>query len=272
MNKELERKFDKEEFYGWRAKQAMADNYVAICKQACESATTFNIFKSHPHYRTILEHVPYSLGVKYLENVKLKNSNLLDTIEQFVHANDQYGSPQTEYFKEYCKLRMSPTTARYIKVLSDLELLFGDMSGKNIVEIGGGYGGLATVINVKYKAAAYIDIDLEHSARLANKHSKIVGMVNFEAIPPNMVKERLKDLDIDLCISNYSFSECNTETQDFYIENVLKKSKSGYITHNSSKERADETFAKLKGYNNFRIYDLDLCKKQHSIFAWGGNS
>ena len=74
---------------------------------------------------------------------------------------------------------------------------------------------------------------------------------------------------IDLFISNYSFSECNSETQDFYINNIIKYAKNGYITHNASKERSQSMFTKLKSFHdNLKIYDLDLSIKQHPIFTW----
>jgi hypothetical protein len=271
MTSEIERKFKENEFYGWRAAEGAADRYVAFCQRAVESKEVFHSFKIHPSYTPILEHVPQDLGYKYLNYVKNNNPALLKDVDKFIEKNEQIGNANKYKFPEFSNKSFSPTTARYIKVLSDLETLFGCLDDKVIIEIGGGYGGLAAVIGTKYKFSKYYNIDLKEPGALAQKYCDRLGVENFISIFPDQISEKFIDVSFDIVISNYSFSECNEETQDMYIKYILNKSKNGYIIHNSSKERAKTTFQKLNNYNNFRIYDKDLCVKKHDIFTWSAN-
>ena len=186
----------------------------------------------------------------------------------FRAANDSVGNPVLASWESFGVTRMSPTTIRYIKVLSDLNTLFGNLDNFNIVEIGGGYGGLCNIIYRKHKFANYYDIDLPEPLSLANLYCKHVGIDNF--FPTQITKlEELEDVKIDLVISNYAFSECNYETQDVYVEKVLSKAERGYITHNTGVDRQERTKSIIQNYNNFRVFDKDLCKKEHPIFVWG---
>ena len=95
-------------------------------------------------------------------------------------------------------------------------------------------------------------------------------MNNFHVLTPKQLGE-LENVEIDLVISNYAFSECNYETQDIYIDKILSKSKRGYITHNNSEERRNRTKSIIEAYDGFKVFDVDLCKKQHPIFTWGSS-
>lgn len=269
MSIETERRFLKKEYYGWRAAEAMATQYIDVCKHALLNEELFSNFRRYPQYMTILEHVPEHLGKAYLDKVKEENENLLNDVESFVEANDKIGNPIKANYPNYSNLPMSPTTARYIKVLSDLENLFGSLDNMNIVEIGGGYGGLATVINTKYNFSNYYNVDLLFPCKLSKKYCDANNITNFTIVTPEKVEKILTDKDIDLVISNYAFSECNLETQDFYIKTILDKSPRGYVTHNTGKDRIERSKEVFKKYNNFSVYGYDLCKKKHPILAWG---
>jgi hypothetical protein len=269
MSTETKRRFLKEEYYGWRASESMAIQYIDVCKHALLNEDLFDNFRRYPQYMTILEHVPETLGKAYLDDVKEKNENLLNDIDSFVKANDKIGNPIKVSYPNYSNLSMSPTTARYIKVFSDLENLFGSLEGMNIVEIGGGYGGLATVIGAKYGFSNYYNVDLLFPCKLSKKYCNANNVQNFSIVTPEKVEKTFADKPIDLVISNYAFSECNLETQDFYIKNILDKSKRGYITHNTGQDRIERSKSVFEKYENFLVYGSDLCRKKHPILAWG---
>ena len=134
---------------------------------------------------------------------------------------------------------MSATTWRYIKVLSDLQMLFGDLDGWDVVEIGAGYGGQCKIINDLYDFSSYTIYDLEPVARLAQKYLRRVGsfavdklrLADFRRLGQD--KRRM----YDLVISNWALSECTKEIQDLYIEHVLRRSRRGYITYNQISHR-----------------------------------
>tara|TARA_R110002074_G_scaffold254438_1_gene426515 strand:- start:492 stop:1313 length:822 start_codon:yes stop_codon:yes gene_type:complete len=266
--KEVERRFKKDEYYGWRCAENMVDGYLAGCMAAYSYDSVFNNFKAQGSYGYILEHVPQDLGLAYLKNVQENNVKFIHKIKKFL-VNDLYGNPSRSLKIPEFGIDMSPTTARYIKVLSDLTTLFGSLEGMNIVEIGAGYGGLSLVISREFKFANYYDVDLHEPGKLASRYcNKAHKMSNFQVVTPEQL-DKLDNIEIDLVISNYAFSECNYETQDVYIEKILSKAKRGYITHNNSEERRNRTKSIIENYSNFKVFDYDLCKKKHPIFTWG---
>jgi len=273
-SKETERGFKKEEYYGWRCAQSMVDTYIAGCLAAANYDNVFKNFKEQTAYGYILEHVPADLGAKYLDNVQNHNLDLLKGIKKF-YINDKLGSPSIQKYRldEFKGeiITISPTTARYIKVLSDLKSLYGSLDDMNIVEIGAGYGGMPLVMSKEFKFKNYYDVDLHGPAELAKKYCVDKHeMDNFHVLTPDQIDE-LKDVEIDLVISNYAFSECNYEAQDIYIDKILSKAKRGYITHNNSDERRNRTKSIIENYPNFKVFDYDLCKKKHPIFTWGSD-
>jgi putative sugar O-methyltransferase len=108
----------------------------------------------------------------------------------------------------------------YVKVLSDLKLKFGDLNGKKIVEIGGGYGGQARVLFLEFMNLDYTIIDLPEVLLLINKFTESAnlnsGKLNlFSALDFPTIKS-------DLVISNYAFSELPPLTQINYIKKKQK--------------------------------------------------
>lgn len=271
-----ERRFEKKDYYGWRCPDSWARSYLALCQKAVEDDEVFTKFRSSVQYGTILEHVPYDLSDRYLKNTFVNNRFLVDQIEKFTSANDKVGSPKIHTYEiaNYKKFQASATTLRYVKVLSDLITLFGSLKGLNIVEIGAGYGGLATVIKAQFPYNMYYNVDLSAPGALAKKYTSSRGIDNFISLTPEQLNE-LEDVKIDLLISNYAFSECNRETREIYINKILSKATMGYITHNGDDERRNETKSFIEKYDNFKIFDRDLADrvvKQHPIFVWDSQS
>lgn len=122
-------------------KTSLTDNdgygYTDVCRLAAEYDSIFKIFKRSNDYRRVLEHVTKNQGQDYLNIIKTEGKGLLRYMFKF-KENDRIGSPIR--FK-YDIGEISPTTLRYVKVLLDLKVLFGDLNDLNIVEIGAGYGG-----------------------------------------------------------------------------------------------------------------------------------
>lgn len=74
-------------------------------------------------------------------------------------------------------------------------------------------------------------------------------------------------------ISNYAFSELTREVQDIYLDRVILKSQSGYITWNSlSYDMMDgyalnELLEKIP--NSFTIPEEPLTSPNNCIIVWG---
>ena len=127
--------------------------------------------------------------------------------------------------------KISPSTLRYVKVLHDLMVHFGDLSNLKICEIGVGYGGQARIIFAKFpRVAQYHFVDLQSVLNLSKKY-----LSHFSDISADLCFHTLDNLpqnNYDLVISNYAFSELSRAIQELYLEQIINHSKHGYITYN----------------------------------------
>lgn len=211
----------------WNVNDSWYEAYINVCRLAASDDRYFNIFKSHPSYNLILEHVDYEQGLSYLKEIE-KNPKIMSWIDQF-KANDILGGTKLYEYSHNNIGLISPSTLRYIKVLCDLHNLFGDLNNFNICEIGGGYGGQCKIIDIFYDIKSYTIVDLEDVNRLSKLYlTKIGTNTNIRHLTyPVDVKS-----EYDLVISNYAFSELPKHVQDNYMF-ILKNSKHGYVTFNN---------------------------------------
>jgi putative sugar O-methyltransferase len=201
-------------------------DYKNICRLAYEDDKYFDTFKSNYSYNSILEHVTNEQGSLYLEYLYANFPEFENSIEKF-KLNDKYGG--TKKFSYGSIGEISPTTLRYIKVLSDIKSIFGDLSGKKIIEIGVGYGGQCFIINQFFDIKDYSLIDLDEALLLNEKY------LNKLNISHRKIKiEEIYDIneEYDLVISNYAYSEINRDLQELYWDKIISKSKNGYFTLN----------------------------------------
>ncbi|MBY0382060.1 MAG: putative sugar O-methyltransferase [Xanthobacteraceae bacterium] len=196
--------------------------YLAACRNA---ATTdgFNSFRKNFEYRRILEHVSIEDGRELLD---IASKRFPEYPWNEFRRNDEFGGAETV---EYGRLgNFTPTTNRYIKILSDIELLFGDLNGKRIVEIGGGYGGQARIIHARFTPKSYTIVDLPDPAALTRRYLDCFGLSNIT------VTSRISKPDMapDLVISNYALSEIRRKIQNEYLNAYALQSKHGYMIWN----------------------------------------
>lgn len=199
-------------------------------RAALESEEDFAVFKQLPGFKRAIERLPAARGAEYREIVLKQTPELLQHLEKF-RENDAVGSPT---LAPYAEGLISPTTWRYIKVLSDLKMLFGSLDGWRIAEIGAGYGGQAKIIGDLYDIESYTIYDLDLVSRLAQKYlsrteSPLAGrlrLADFAQLGQSVPET------YDLVISNWALSECTIPLQRVYIQHVLRQSTHGYITYN----------------------------------------
>jgi hypothetical protein len=221
------------------------DDYKNICKKAIYDENVFNSFKSEEAYRSILEHVSYEQGLDYFKKIKSSFPEYINYINDF-KQNDLFGGTKKYAYDNIGEV--SPTTLRYIKVLSDLKKLFGDLNGKNIIEIGVGYGGQCFVLNKYYNIKKYNLIDLPEVQGLSFKYLERLNVNTHKIINVSELKNLNEEYDI--VISNYAYSELDTELQDYYYDHIIKKSKMGYFTFNF----VSDLFG-IKSYNKQEIIE-----------------
>jgi len=246
-----------------------ANNYLRAVSAASSNDEVFKKFRRCLEYRQILEHITYLQSFQYKKILKkrkytFRKMNSLRTL-------DELGSPIRFYFP-ISELH-SPTSYRYLKVLSDLEILFdGDSSLKNIAEIGGGFGGQMMLVAENFTPSTITIYDLPEVLQLQKK----------------FLKEKIKDTQIifadgrnpkagsfDLVISNYALSEISRNIQDEYFDKVLASSKCGYLTWNVLSEKelggysVDEVISKIPGSRI--IEEKPLTAEGNVIIVWGDN-
>lgn len=224
-------KFGTPDFVGTNVVRSDSDDgsYIRSVKSATQNTSAFANFKRSPHYIRILEHVTEAQGLEYLDILSEQSPDLLKLIDLF-KDNDIVGNPYVYKYGEFGYI--SPTTLRYAKVASDLQVHFGNLSGFRIAEIGAGYGGQALILDRIWKLNSHTIFDLDPVLGLISRYLEchlLNGSYNVTTL--NRVNESEKPYD--LVISNYAFSELPKIVQIRYIEKVLGSAKRGYLTMNS---------------------------------------
>jgi len=215
---------------------------VVSVTQALENDAAFAGFKQLPGIKGAIERLNPARGAEYRAIVLDRTPELLQHLDTF-KENDRIGAPDLAPYPEGM---MSPTTWRYIKVLSDLKTLFGSLDGWHVAEIGVGYGGQCKLVNDLYDVASYTLYDLEPVSQLAQKylrraHSR--ASAKLRTADFRRLGETALDT-YDLVISNWALSECTKAVQDRYIHHVLRRSRHGYITYNQ--------ISHLRGIDSYR--------------------
>lgn len=193
-----------------------------------EKPKLFNNFKRNRHYMKVVETVTEKEGNEYLKILESRNDGFLKKGLETVLISDFIGNP-LKYFYDGYSIPLSPTTLRYLKVASDLNILFGK-DFFSVAEIGAGYGGQTLINDQILNVFSAKLFDLPYVNQLIEKYlnffllrgSYQTTIINNE-VPANF----------DLVLSNYAFSELPKDLQIVYIDKVLKNCKRGYLTMNS---------------------------------------
>jgi putative sugar O-methyltransferase len=211
---------------------SITDNefYLSSVRAALEDDEAFASCKQLAGIKGAVERLPEFRGAEYRDIVYRQTPGLLEYLEKF-RENDSIGRPQ---LGSYPDGPMSPTTWRYVKVVSDLQMLFRSLDGWHVAEIGVGYGGQCKILSDVYDVASYTMYDLEPVIGLAQKYQRRLQSRAADKVVAGDFR-RLGDGEpgrYDLVISNWALSECTRGIQDLYIEHVLRRSMHGYITYN----------------------------------------
>lgn len=199
-------------------------DYIDICKKAASDESVLTNYKRCREYRLVLEHVSRYQGEQYLEFIK----NDARILENLINVSKlEIGNPIRHKYEKIGF--MSPTQIRYAKILSDLEYFFGSLAEKIIVEVGVGNGGQAIQICNFENVKEFHLVDLPEVLALT---AKAVGPYNISENLRFLTPEILSNIESDLFISNYAFSELKKPVQDSYIKYLVLKAKSGYMLYN----------------------------------------
>lgn len=220
------------------------NGYIQLCREMINTPELIDNFKSNVAYRRVLEHLTPYQGLMYLNEAK--KSICFD--EKFIAGTmqvDKLGGGEIYKYRNFGTA--SPTSLRYLKVYCDLVDLFGPLGDLEISEIGCGYGGQSVVINTLSGANSYNYFDLPEVLTLIEKFLSRTNAPENIKLLDGRVPEVVKS---DLVISNYAFSELSRELQDRYLECVILRSNSGYITWN------DLSYRNLDGYSLQELIEI----------------
>ena len=212
----------------------MYASYTNFIKHAVNE--TVLDFKSHPMYTGILEHLDLPMIEYAREQVRILNSKgVSDTeIYDFASRNDAIGNPVRRYINEM--INCSPTSVRYVYHAHLILEHFSKFSNEiDIVEVGGGYGGLCFAIhtfankfNIKIKS--YTIVDLTEPLALQRRYLSEIGIDGVNFIDANTHGNGVPIGSY--LISNYAFSELDAENRAKYQEVLFPNISHGFMAWN----------------------------------------
>lgn len=241
--------------------QGKSDSQVTFYEQQLsrllKSKKRLSDFRRKYDYREILEHVTYTQGKSYLEQIQeYSPQNYIELIEGN-KANDLFGNP---YKYQYPGVgRVSPTTLRYISTAIDIFETIKLNKESVVAEIGVGYGGQAAILERMYGIRNYSAFDLPSVIQLSNVY---LNNVNSKLKFTSSGFSSDKNTTWDVVISNYAFSELHRDLQLSYIEHVIAKSKSGYMIMNSGRSNITGRSEGKLSLNEIRNYIPNLQVKE----------
>ncbi|MEO5331829.1 MAG: hypothetical protein H7839_07375 [Magnetococcus sp. YQC-5] len=204
------------------------EKYIPFIKSCLADRKVFSNFKAHPEYDLTIRTQTYKEYGNWLVYLISANTpEFFDIMDQF-KINDRVGGG---YLHDHKVIgRMNPGTLRYIKVCSDLFVLFGDTI-KTVAEIGCAYGGQFLVMDQFFKMKEYHMFDLPPVLQLISEY--LESHLLHSSYKNFTLNQHSGDVDYDLVVSNLAFSEVPVKTQLKYIKKVLSRSKRGYLTMNT---------------------------------------
>lgn len=215
----------------WNVPEQDITDYLSSCKRFCRNDAEFDNFKRDRAYRVILEHTTQEGGQIFIN--QMKNATIITEDQlQNIKQNDLYGNPELFSYDVFGQI--SPSTLRYVKNSLDILDFVGDEINdiENIVEIGGGYGGLCRVLSSFVDFENYVLIDLPEVNQLSGKY--LGKFSDLEGRVSQLSCFELEEIvGADLVVSNYAFSECSEEIQMHYYNDVIANANRFYMAYNN---------------------------------------
>ncbi len=200
--------------------------FKQTCLLALSNDILFKTFRSAREFREIIGNENEAYGKQIVTDCDL---SILGDIRNYKYL-DEIGGPIRYYYSEIdCEL--SPTTLRYMNTVLDVTKHFTELDDKRIIEIGGGYGGLCSVLSQIIEYKKYTFVEIEPVIGLAKRYLNEINKENEEIdlVVPEQIPE---DVEWDLLISEYAFCELNEEGIEFYLKHIFPRVKNCYLGMN----------------------------------------
>ena len=216
------------------------ERYSNYVRSICDGSNNLPGFKSNPNYKYMLEHVSKQQGEEYLKHILSSTSITKGDVVKFCTLNDAIGDPDKVNYNNYdLNISISPTSLRYIYhahlILTHMKKT--DCINADIIELGGGYGGLCFSLHhfsPKYgvNVKSYKICDLPSIIPLQKIYlNKVDSKLNVEFVDATSFGKNIDSLNMFL-VSAYCFSEISIENQDSYRKSLFPKIAHGFISWN----------------------------------------
>ncbi len=225
--------------------------YREVCRLAAEDPAMFAQFREIPTYRWVVSSMLNGEGRDHHEVLQARGFDF--SFFERIRDLDRIGAPTLATYP--IAGAVAPQTMRYVKVMSDVERLFGSLDGKSVIEIGVGFGGQCAVLSRAFAIARYTLVDLPEPLMLARRYLETLGVANVsyatldELAPTNRY---------DLAISNFALSEIARRYQIEYAQRVLQRAEAGYLLWNSKQMREMRAWH-VRLYGCDQIYAEEMC-------------
>lgn len=234
------------------SKPSIYDQFRAKCVQIIDQPQFAN-WKSDAIITDMLEHEYVQVAETFLDTLTKRFSR--DQIQNIVEINDSVGGTKLHLFEKY-NIIASPSSIRYmLHAFEIFELIKSKKATRTtIVEVGGGYGGLALTMHLMsqyfdIEIEKYIIYDLEEVQKLQEfylscfpqiKRNVIWG--NAETFGSNLLELNQNRGSHLLWVSNYCLSELEQTYRTRYIENILPHCNSLFMRYNKQSPFNDLPF------------------------------
>jgi hypothetical protein len=191
----------------WACHEALAATYQQDCREVAADENLLRHWRTRHSLRYIIDHVDRAFGRTCFDMALwLDATRTMEILPRVAELDLVLDRPDAI---EVGGLRLSPTMCRYLVRAIELNHLF-DLEGQRIVEIGGGFGGLAAVLHTLVRPASYVIYDLPDVQAAQRAALGLMGLpgVQFETDVATM--------DGDLLVSDYAFSELHDDVQERY--------------------------------------------------------
>ncbi len=248
----------------WLTSDESIVRYTDALKRAAEDDIVFNWFRREPGVREIVEGVPDCVGFGY--HAKLKGTDFFAVNLEKIQENDKVGGPRLFLIEGQA---FTSTTLRYAWNVHDMTANGVDLSG-DVVEVGGGYGGLARMVHAFFTPKSYTIVDLPEALALAKRYLEAYGITNVAYVSALEYGE----LPVDAFISNYALTELTKNVQDGYVDKLMKRAKSGYVTFNSQPRNADYQYSladlqdAVPATSTSKIQQENVKKSECQVLVW----
>ena len=234
--------------------------YLQSCQESSTMVHNFFTFRSNSDFCRVIIPGKKEEGDKILERIS-ESPLLINNLDNF-RKNDNLGSPMVYKYNNHGYF--SPNTLKYINTLYELQKNFNIENFENIIEFGGGYGGLCHILSYIIKWKKYSFVEIKEPLELAKKCFLNIPLDNVTCLLPDDVKKE----KWDLFISEFGFCELNNEGIEKFIF-MLENSKNAYLSMNLwDKTKKENLKNKLLGiFETVEEYPVFL-KSEWGDYVW----